>query len=184
MAQFHITNVDYTDPAANKGTSSLLTGKGIDIKDSVNVETRRIDDLVLSRLPGAKSVALWIDVEGAEFDVLDGMAGIKEKVIAVHVETAKVPMREGQRPLNDLVALMERYGFALSGSNIRRNAEWGDVVFVNRTNIRALGFRFFLCKLKGYLGYWFGVDHAAVSLKARWPAGYRFLRKAYLKLGT
>ena len=184
MARFHITDVDYNDPDANKGTSSLLPSEKVKIKDAVEVETRRIDEVVPVQCPKAKAVALWIDVEGAEFGVLEGMAGIKDRVLAVHVETAKVKLREGQRTLAELVSLMQSYGFVLCGSNIRSASDWGDAVFVSERTIRTLGPRFGLCKLKGYLGFWVPVDHAAVFLKARFPAAYRLLRKAYLKVGT
>jgi FkbM family methyltransferase len=183
-ARFHVTDVDYSDPEANKGTSSLLTRDDLPVKDTVEVETCRLDELILSQFAKARAIGLWIDVEGAEYSVLEGISGIKDRVVAVQVETAKVPLRQGQRTLPELTALMDSLGFALCGSNIRQTAEWGDVVFVNRRVIEALGFRFSLCKLRGYLGVWIPVDHAAVFLKARWPAAYRFLRKLYLKLGT
>jgi FkbM family methyltransferase len=183
MAKFHITDVDYDDPRANKGTSSLLAGVDLAVKNTVDVETRRIDDMIVERCPTARTVGLWIDVEGAEFGVLEGIAGVKDRVVAVHVETAKVPLREGQRSLPELVSLMQSYGFVLSGSNIKKNSAWGDVVFVNRRAIRALGARFFLCKLKGYLGRWIRADHAAVFLRERCPGCYRVLRRAYIKVG-
>jgi len=183
-ASFHITDVDYNDPGANKGTSSLLPSAKVKIKSAVEVETRRIDEVVPAQCPQAKAVALWIDVEGAEFAVLEGMAGIKDRVIAVHVETAKVKLRDGQRTLAELVSLMRSYGFVLSGSNIRPASDWGDVVFVSERTIRTLGPRFAMSRVKGYLGFWIPVDHAAVFLKARFPTAYRVLRKAYLKVGT
>jgi FkbM family methyltransferase len=183
-ARFHVTDVDYSDPEANKGTSSLLTRADLPVKDTVEVETCRLDELIRSQYAKARSIGLWIDVEGAEYGVLEGISGIKDRVVAVQVETAKVPMRHGQRTLAELSTLMNGMGFDLCGSNIRPNAEWGDVVFVNQQVIRTLGFRFAMCKLRGYLGIWLPVDHAAVFLKARCPAAYRFFRRLYLKLGT
>lgn len=182
-ARFHITDVDYTDEKANKGTSSLLLRPDLKIKESVEVETQRIDEFILTEYPQARVIGLWIDVEGAEFDVLEGMAGLKDRVIAVHVETAKARLRESQRTLAELVPLMESYNFMLCGSNMRNSSEWGDVVFVSRAARQALGFRFSLCKLKGYVGAWLPVDHIAVLLKSRFPSTYRCFRKAYLKLG-
>ncbi|MCI0351075.1 MAG: hypothetical protein L0Z53_16745, partial [Acidobacteriales bacterium] len=75
-------------------------------------------------------------------------------------------------------------GFVLAGSNMRKNSEWGDVVFISESAIRRIGWRFAVCKLKGYMGFWIPVDQAAVFLKTRWPTCYRILRQAYLKVGT
>jgi FkbM family methyltransferase len=183
-AQFHITDVDYDDPNSNKGTSSLLGGGDVKVKGSVEVETCRIDEVVPARCSNAEVVGLWIDVEGAEFDVLEGMSGIRDRVVAVHVETARVPFREGQKTLEALVALMRSYGFQMAGSNIPKEGSWGDVVFVSERTARTLGVRLAWCKLKGHLARWVSADHAAVFLKARWPACYRVLRRAYLRVGT
>jgi FkbM family methyltransferase len=183
-AQFHITDVDYGDPHANKGTSSLLVGADIKIKNSIEVETRRIDQLLGIESPQARNIGLWIDVEGAEFGVLEGIEGIHTRVVAVHVETARVPFREGQKALQELLPLMRSYGFQMAGSNIPKEGTWGDVVFVREQVARSLGFRFAWCKVKGYMARWIRVDHAAVFLKARWPACYHLLRRAYLRVGT
>jgi FkbM family methyltransferase len=183
VAAFHVADVDYSDPAANKGTSSLLVGDSVKVKNVVEVETRRIDEIVANECPHARTIGLWIDVEGAEFNVLNGMSGIRDKVAAVHVETARVPRWEGQRSLGDLVSLMAGYGFVLCGSNIGKHGTWGDVVFVSHSAIDYLSLRFTLCKLKAFAGKWIAVDHAAVFLKKYCPIAYQMLRKAYLKLG-
>jgi FkbM family methyltransferase len=182
--RFHITDVDYSDPAANKGTSSLLVKDDLRVKATVEVEARRIDEFIVEHCPEVQRIGFWIDVEGAEHGVLTGMEGIRERVLAVHVETAEVPMRQGQKTLAELEPLMAQHGFVLCGSNIRRSVGWGDVVFVRRSAAEALGPRFALCKLKGYLAYWFQVDRFAVFLKTRFPAVYRVFRRAYLRIGT
>jgi FkbM family methyltransferase len=184
IARFHVTDVDYTDPETNKGTSSLLLSEDIPIRDTVEVETRRIDEFIISEFSHALAIGLWVDVEGAEYYVLDGMSGIKDRVVVVHVETAKVPLRRGQKTLAKLTVLMESLGFAFCGSNIQKTADWGDVVYVNRRIIRDLGFRFSLCKLRGHMGVWVPVDHVAEYLKSRYPAAYLFFRRLYLKIGT
>lgn len=184
IARFHVTDVDYNDPKTNKGTSSLLQREDFPIKEAVEVETRRIDEFILAEYRQALAIALWIDVEGAEYFVIEGMSGIKDRVMVVHVETAKVPLRQGQKTLAELTVLMESQGFSLCGSNIRRTADWGDVVYVNRRVIRTLGFRFSVCKVRGYMGVWIPVDHVAEYLKTHYPAAYRFFRRLYLTFGT
>jgi len=183
MARFHITDVDYDDPEANIGTSSLLVREDLKIKDTVEVPTRRIDELLLEEAPEAGQIGLWIDVEGAEYEVLSGMEKIKDRVVAIHVETALKPIRAGQRTLSDLEELLAPWGFVPCGSNLAPGSDWGDVVFVNRTAIRGLGWRYRICQLKGYFGIIMAADHFAVALKTRWPAAYRLLRRAYIRLG-
>lgn len=182
-ARFHVTDVDYSDPSANKGTSSLLAREDLPVKDTIEVETCRLDELLAGRFPGVRRIGLWIDVEGAEHEVLEGISAVKDRVVAVHVETARVPQRPGQKTLREVTALMDTLGFSLCGSNIRDTAEWGDVVFVNRRVRADLGWRFGICRLRGYLGFWLPVDHAAVLLKERWPSAYHLLRRLYIKLG-
>ena len=45
-ARFNIANVDYSDPNANRGTSSLLRSTNDNVKEVVTVETNRIDDFI------------------------------------------------------------------------------------------------------------------------------------------
>jgi FkbM family methyltransferase len=83
-----------------RGSSSLMLHEGpTPIKQNVEVETRRIDDFILGRYPSMKRIGLWIGVEGAEYDVLEGMAKIQDRVVALHVETARTPMRLGKERL-------------------------------------------------------------------------------------
>src|SRR6185503_2090152 len=130
VARFHITDVDYSNPAENRGTSSLLTSDTVKIRETVEVETCRIDDFLKTRFPTVSRVALWIDVEGAEYSVLKGMEGIRDKVVALHVETAERPFRPGQKTYAEVTALLREFGFVPAGSNIRRAIGWGDVVFI------------------------------------------------------
>ncbi|MBN2505966.1 MAG: FkbM family methyltransferase [Verrucomicrobia bacterium] len=182
-ANFHVTDVDYSAQDANKGTSSLLVRTDLAVREVVEVRTRRLDRFIEEHAPEVQRLGLWIDVEGAEYGVLEGMAGIQERVMAVHVETARVPLRQGQKPLADVTQLLGSYGLTPCGSNLRPGSDWGDVVFVRRRAAAATGWGYRLALLKGRLGVWGRADHLAVFLKARFPAGYRVLRRLYVKLG-
>lgn len=184
MAQFHVTDVNYTDPAENTGTSSLLVHNALKIRESVEVETRRLDELLLAEHPAAHRIGLWIDVEGAEFDVLTGIAGIKDRVVVLHVETAKTPMRQGQHVFAEVEELLRSMGFVRCGSNIGSRDNWGDVVYVQAASARALGLRLRLCQLKGLAGVWLQADVMAAFLKHHLPWLYRTLRAAYVRLMT
>jgi FkbM family methyltransferase len=184
-ARFHIADVDYTDPNANRGTSSLLTASGQAIKETVEVETHRIDDFISTRYPRLQRIGLWIDVEGAEYSVLEGISAIKNRIVAIHVETTNEPRWDGQKPLRDVLLLMSAYGFRLCGQNFGAGAsEWGDAVFVQERIAREMGSGCSLCKFKAFASYVLRADHIAVLLKSRAPWLYRFLRKLYIRFGT
>src|SRR5258706_4725829 len=89
-AKFHVTDVDYSAPDSNKGMSSLLLSDGLKIKETLEVECCRIDEFILGQCPLSRKIGLWIDVEGAEFGVIEGMTGIKERVLAIHVESSEI----------------------------------------------------------------------------------------------
>lgn len=184
VAHFHITDVDYSNPQENRGTSSLLTSETLKIKKTIEVETCRIDEFLSSRFPAASRVALWIDVEGAEFSVLSGMEGIQEKVVALHVETAKEPFRPGQKPYSEVAALLRGYGLAPIGTNMKASDTWGDVVFFRQDLLRAQRFKVWRSQCKAWLSYWVRADGIAVFLKERFPGAYRLLRRLYLRLAT
>jgi FkbM family methyltransferase len=184
FAKFNITDVDYSDPKQNRGTSSLLVHEGLKIRETVEVPTRRIDDFLLHEYSGARRVGLWIDAEGSEYTVLQGLEQIKDRVIVVHVETAHVPLFRSQRTYAEVAALMQSYGFTPIGSNIGKTNTWGDVVFLNQRFVTSLGWRYFICKAKACISNVIQVDHAAVFLKESFPSAYTLLRRLYVKLWT
>ena len=183
-AAFHVIDVNYDDPNENTGTSSLLVHVGLETKETVEVPVCRIDDFILERYPQSKCLGLWIDVEGAEYLVLEGMERIRDRVAVVHVETALTPMRIGQHAFAAVRELMSGFGFRLCGSNLGSGENWGDVLFVSEAARRELGMHFHLCQARAYMAQFVKVDHIAVFLKARMPGVYRFLRWLYVKIGT
>jgi hypothetical protein len=180
-----VADVDYSDPNANRGTSSLFTAAGNKVKSTINVETHRIDEIILSRPVERRRIGLWIDVEGAEGDVLEGISGIADRMVAVHVETTNEPRWDGQKPVRDITALMSRHGFMACGRNFGTGPkEWGDIVFVREEVARKLGARFGVCQAKARASYLLRVDHIAVFLKDRLPWLYSLLRRVYIRFGT
>jgi len=79
----------------------------------VRVKTARIDDFLAGQQNKHARIALWIDVEGAAYDVLSGMGKDPEKVALVHVEVEKKPMFPGQKLATDIDRLMSNWGFGL-----------------------------------------------------------------------
>jgi len=182
-ALFHVTDLNYEDQnVKNPGTSSLLVHPGLRVTERVEVEIRRIDDLLLSRHPEAQRVGLWIDAEGAEFEVIEGMTGIKERVIALHVETARTPVREGQRVYSEVESLMSSLGFVALDTNMLEGSVWGDVVFVSKEAAARLGWRFHLSRILVWMLCRSRLDAVAFSLKKRCGPLYRSLWSIFARL--
>jgi hypothetical protein len=92
-------------------------------------------------------------VEAAEYLVLEGMAKIKDRVVALHVETARTPMRSGQRTTDELLPLLASMGFVPCGSNMAPPHDtWGDVVFLSQKSIEGLGWKFTFFKFADTIG--------------------------------
>jgi len=181
-APFNVIDVDYDDPNNNRGTSSLLVHEGLRVKETVEVKTCRIDEFIIGQYPHARRIGLWIDVEGAEFGVLEGMTQIKDRVMAIHVETARTPMRAGQRIYREIESLMKSLGFVPFGTNMSRDSVWGDVVFVNKEMITDLPFLFHLRRSICWLSYLCRINDLGRLLRDHCPAIYRFLWRIYARL--
>jgi FkbM family methyltransferase len=191
-ARFNVADVNYDNPTENRGLSSLLVAaegpwqgyQDVKVKEIVEVETCRLDEFVRSRHPDIQSIGLWIDVEGAEFGVLEGMAGIKDRVVAIHVETARVALRVGQKPYAELELLMKSLGFVPMGTNMSEASLWGDVVFVNQKAFARLGLRFHFCQWASALSHSCRVDSLGPFLRKHCRPLYTLLGRVYFKLFT
>jgi len=184
-AHFHVPDLDYdAKDVQNPGTGSLLVHEGLKIRETVEVPTRRIDDFLLAQCPGARNVALWIDAEGFEYFILEGMSGIKDRVVAVHVETARKPMRVGQKVYADVEKLMKTMGFVSVGTNMADASVWGDVVFISEKVLAGFGVRYQLCLMAGWLSYWCRAHWIGGVLRKHCHPLYRLCSRIYLKLFT
>jgi len=128
-AVFHLQS-----PAkGNKGMSSLLDrfdspnrGDGKEI----SVDLRRLDSFPVGN---ARNIALWIDVEGTGYQVLEGITGIITNTKFVHIEVETEPVWKGQKTARDIVSLMTGYGLELIGTSLNEsldNKQQGDMVFM------------------------------------------------------
>ena len=58
----------------------------------------------------AGPIALWIDVEGAGFEVIEGIAGLRERVCAINLEIETQSFWQQQRLGADVVAALRELG--------------------------------------------------------------------------
>lgn len=98
--------------------------------EPVRVRAVRLDTFLTDLHPGPeRAIALWIDVEGAAYEVLEGIDGIRDRVCLVHVEVETRAFWQGQRLWPDIDALMGQLGFTPIAR--RSGDEQFDVLFVN-----------------------------------------------------
>ena len=83
-------------------------------------------------------VYLKIDVQGAEGAVLDGAAGVLDRVVAVELELSLVELYEGQELLPALHERLRRAGFALVwlGEAVFRDPLSGEILAVDGIFVR------------------------------------------------
>ncbi len=184
---FHLCAV--SEPGKDEivfGSSSLLPRVGQAAEDfqgrgTTQVKVRRLDDVLRENCPEAKRIALWIDAEGAEHMILQGITGFAERLFVLHVETAVRPLFQGQRTLPMIEEHLKPMGFVPCADNITEEAGWGDVVFVREEWARRLGPEFAKAKRKALLTHALRADEIAVMLKSKWPWLYRTLHGMYVK---
>jgi FkbM family methyltransferase len=103
--------------------SSLLDHRGDQVVATTPVEAVRLDEY-LADTEGP--VVLWIDVEGAAMQVLEGAAGIRESIVAIHVEletrptsgaTSQMPRPSSSACTNGGSNLSDAHPFSRSATN-------------------------------------------------------------------
>lgn len=120
-----------TESLDNLGTSSILRSPELAVRETVVIPSTRIDTFLANRYSESRRVAVWMDIEGAEYQALEGISGCPDRVLMIHVETSKVPMREGQKVFAEINAQLATFGFEPVGSNFDGRF-WGDVLYVKK----------------------------------------------------
>jgi len=104
------------DPASEapwaKGTSSLrlrgdLIAAGL-VQRPVGVPSVRLDE-ALGSTPGR--IALWVDVEGAAGQVVEGLRGIAERICVLHIEVEQEELWAGQTAAAEVLVNLSAMGF-------------------------------------------------------------------------
>ncbi|MDB5804778.1 MAG: hypothetical protein JWN73_2100 [Betaproteobacteria bacterium] len=103
----------------NPGASSMFEATGAYpeetyVQKRIEVEAIRLDGFLAQQGVGAIDV-LWMDVQGAERLVLEGLGECLREVKAVHMEAEFFEIYKGQALFQDVDAYLRRYGFTLLG---------------------------------------------------------------------
>ena len=148
---------------SNRGTSSAMrrSEQGMETME-VHLDAVRVDSFLTHEYPEKKRTAMWVDVEGHAYEVLEGLAGVKNSVHLIHVEVETKEIWPGQKIEKDILALAKEMGFlpiARGAHEVQRdliliNASWYNA---NRYKISTLL----------YLAKWIGPLLSRMLLIAR-----------------
>jgi FkbM family methyltransferase len=113
---FHVS--DGEDPGLPQGwdkSGSIRRPKehlkvvpSVKFERTVKVNTRRLDDWAAEN-DVQRVDFIWMDVQGAEADVILGAAKILRETRFLYTEYSDVELYEGQRPLKELLALLPSF---------------------------------------------------------------------------
>lgn len=131
-AEFFIVAADYSQANDPRGMSSLYrrTDQFAPVA-SAYVETVRLDSFLAKAHAAQTRVALWIDAEGAAYEVITGMEGVLRQVQLLHVEVEAEPLIGAQQRLYpDVKALLHTMGFRELTTDRSRGRLQFDAVYV------------------------------------------------------
>jgi FkbM family methyltransferase len=114
-AMFFLVDADYfLQNDCRRGMSSLYKREGDWASaDVVRVKTTRLDTFLADKCAPDARLALWIDTEGKAFEVIEGMAGMADRVLLLHVEVETAAcIGMDQKLYSDVKARLEQLGFA------------------------------------------------------------------------
>lgn len=128
---FYIQRTSNPNSIANRGTSSALPRIESGMQNiEVCVSSQRIDSFLTTEYPSASKVALWVDVEGFSYEVLESMLITADRICLIHVEVEAKECWKDQRLEPDVVRLLSGMGFILLACG--KPGVQRDLVFVNK----------------------------------------------------
>lgn len=110
---FHVLETPPESPWTRGGSSLKRRGPEIKLglgEEPVPVRALRLDTL-LGDAPGP--IALWVDVEGAAGQVIDGLAAIVDRVAFICVELESAAIWDGQETAAPVLDRLARLGFEI-----------------------------------------------------------------------
>jgi FkbM family methyltransferase len=127
------------------GSSSMLKPTGhldihpeVGFNDELTLRTSTADEIIKNlRLEGHEKLVnkldlLYIDVQGAELDVLKGTEEFLSKAKFVFVEVSHGGLYEGDTSFRSIIEFLEQHRFKLAFAYINKHG-WGDALFINES---------------------------------------------------
>jgi FkbM family methyltransferase len=124
QVEMHVSRLDDSSSLQPIGSRQVAAFPGTEEAGSTWVRTTRLDALV-DRLDLVAPALLKIDVQGHEYEVLEGAAGILPGFEQVVAEVSFAELYQGQKLAGDVTALLHDGGFALAGVFNLRQARSG-----------------------------------------------------------
>jgi FkbM family methyltransferase len=154
-AKLFLVDADYSQSDIRRGMSSLYQRSGDWASAAVKyVKTTRLDTFLADKCPPNARLALWIDTEGKAFEVIEGMAGIVERVQLLHVEVETVAcIGSDQKLYSEVRAQLEQLGFAELATDHARSGCQFNALFVRSDLSARMQFRAKACLVLARLRY-------------------------------
>jgi FkbM family methyltransferase len=134
-SDFFLVDADHSRGDASRGLSSLYQRSGPMYPSTgvARVRTARLDSLLASECASGARVALWIDVEGKAYEVIEGMSGVAAHVCLLHIEVESAPcIASEQRLYPEVAMLLQRLGFAELATDLPAGRPQFNALFVRR----------------------------------------------------
>jgi FkbM family methyltransferase len=138
-AEFFLVDADYARRDFRRGMSSLYKRSGDRATTMpVRVKTTRLDTFLSGKCRPDARMALWIDTEGKAYEVIQGMTGIADRVLLLHVEVETLPcIGSNQRLYPEVKRLLCELGFAECATDQPSIATQFNALFI-RSDLSAL----------------------------------------------
>jgi FkbM family methyltransferase len=156
VAELFIVAAEYAHSDPRRGMSSLYRRGGEWAPAEIlPVEATRLDSFLAVRCPHDARLALWIDAEGAAYEVIEGLGGRAEHVQLVHVEVETSPcIGANQKLYPQVKALLQRLGFTELGTDLPTGELQFNALFVRADLPSRLGLEVRACLATAWVRSW------------------------------
>jgi len=130
QAEFHLSHVGESPGDWRQGTSSLL--RRSDPESGVELATVSVQTITLESFFKKNDIsnsALWIDVEGAAYQVVKGIGGAERAVCIGHIEVEESAVWSGQFNAEQVTELLASKGYRCIARG--RGKVQYDIVFID-----------------------------------------------------
>lgn len=114
---FHVTTNSVASSLLSPVKSKISDDIDTRVAQKIDVTVRRLDGLILPKLPKQAKVFLKVDAQGSEMDVLEGAVSPLERCVAVELEVSVLPLYEGQVSGLALLDYMQQRGWTAVSFN-------------------------------------------------------------------
>ncbi len=119
-------------------SSSLLDLKlhralhpSVEVEEKIEVTTITLDEMNWSQVSLPEEIFILVmDLQGAEFEVLQGSVRFLQKTQAIHIEVSTVELYKGQMLFEDIHSFLTMQGFTLVIHDLSEKDLSGDALYV------------------------------------------------------